>query len=126
MSIEFYLPFPPSVNSKYGISKGKRFKSKKDKEWELLASCELNKQNVQPIKERCFLIFELYHPDNRERDDQNYVKKPTDLLVSKGILQGDSRRYIKGTQSYWNDKKGKIIKVKIITVDEFDSLYHFL
>ena len=62
----------------------------------------------------------MYHPDGRIRDVANYEKKTTDLLTDVGILLGDDRRHIKGIFSYWNDKPGKYITVKIIPVDKLD------
>jgi Holliday junction resolvase RusA-like endonuclease len=121
MSInKFILPFPPSVNARYNISRGKRVKSKSDKDWILQATNAINQQNVLPIVGRCFVFYELCHPDNRHRDAANYEKKVTDLLVSLNILAGDDRRYIKGTFPYWNDKQGDYITVSIVPVDMVD------
>jgi len=118
--INFKLPFPPSVNSRYGVSKGRRFKSNRDKAWIELANQWINNQNIIPFKGRCYLALELCHPDNRPRDAANYEKKTTDLLVSREILPGDERRYLKGVFSYWNDKPGDYIIVKIIPVEKWD------
>lgn len=119
MSIEFTLPFPPSVNSKYRMSGRKRLKGKKELEWEQKATDSLNEQNIMPFQGRCYVIYELHHPDNRERDAANYEKKVTDLLVARNILTGDDRRYIKGIMTYWNDKKGKHIIIRIVPIDNF-------
>ena len=118
--MKFILPFPPSVNSKYQINRGKRRKSDKDKEWIKAATDAINEQNILPFSGRCYIIYELCHPDNRPRDDENYLKKTTDLLVSLNIIAGDERRYKKGTFVYWNDKPGDYIIVRIIPVDKFD------
>lgn len=121
MSItKFTLPFPPSVNSKYNMRGRKRVKSQKDKDWIDLANQWINKQNVLPFAGRCYLALELYHPDNRLRDAANYEKKTTDLLVSRCILPGDDRRYLKGVFTTWNDTPGDYIIVKIIPVDKWD------
>jgi len=125
MSInKFIIPFPPSVNAKYNISRGKRVKSKTDLEWIKSATNAINQQNVVPFSGRAFIIYELCHPDNRHRDAANYEKKVTDLLVSLNIIAGDDRRYLKGVTSLWNDTKGDYITVKIMSVDSFDLNYN--
>lgn len=111
--MHFLLPFPPSVNTPYSISRGKRVKSVKVKAWEKLASQSVNKQNIIPYIGRCIIIYGLHHPDNRARDAANYEKITTDFLVSKGVLKGDDRRFIQGIFSYWNDVPGDFINVWI-------------
>ncbi len=118
--MKFILPFPPSVNSKYNISRGKRTSSKKDKLWIDAATTAINQQNITPFMGRCYIFYELCHPDNRERDAANYEKKVTDLLTHLNIINGDDRRYIKGIFSYWNDKPGKYITVHIVPVGSLD------
>ncbi len=117
--MKFLLPFPPSVNAAYQVSRGRRCKGVKVLLWEQQASHAINKQNVLPYTDRCTLVYELNHPDNRVRDAANYEKSTTDFLVAKGILQGDDRRHIKGVFSYWNDKPGKYITVSILPEDYF-------
>ena len=117
--VKIILPFPPSVNAKYNISRGRRVKSDDEKQWIKSATDAVNKQNIIPFIGRCYVAIELYYPDEYPRDAANYEKKVTDLLVSLKILKGDERRYIKGVFPYWNDEKGKYIIVKIIPVDEF-------
>lgn len=117
--IKFILPFPPSVNSAYKMSRGKRCKSDKVKNWEARAREALNRQNILPVTERCFIIYHLYHPDNRARDAANYEKYTTDFLVANGVLQGDERRYIKGVMSCWKDQEGDGIDITIYRENEF-------
>ena len=117
--MQFILPFPPSVNAKYKMNRGKRTKGDKVLAWEKLAGIAINQQNILPYSQRCFVVYELHHPDNRGRDAANYEKVTTDFLVARGILLGDDRRYIKGIFSYWNDIPGDHIIVKLISSDTF-------
>ncbi len=117
--IKFTLPFPPTVNSKYKMSRGKRSKGDKVLNWELKAREYLNKQNILPVNERCFIIYDLYHPDNKERDAANYEKYTTDFLVSNGVLLGDQRRYLKSTTTHWLDAEGALVVVNIYPVNKF-------
>lgn len=124
MKIEFILPFPPSTNTRYGMKGGKRTKGKKVLAWIKKAHSAMDKQNItQQMTERCVLIYELFVPDKRPRDDSNYVKYTTDFLVERGIISDDSRRYVKGTYSFWNDDKGKYIKVSIVPAESFNATY---
>jgi len=116
-NMKFILPFPPSVNSKYKINRGRRAKSKKDKDWIKAATDAINKQNILPFIGRCYVFYELYSPDGRSRDDENYLKKTTDLLVSLNIIAGDERRYKRGTLVFWNDLPGKHIVVRIRPIE---------
>jgi len=117
--IKFILPFPPSVNSAYGVNKkGRRFKSAKVKAWEVVARTALNMQNVQPASGRVLLEYSLDTPDNYNRDAANYEKYLTDLLVSHGVLKDDSARHVRGIFTYWNDTPGKSVHV---TINQFST-----
>lgn len=114
---KFILPFPPSVNQLFPTSGRMRVKSNKYKLWIGQANTMLNKQNIKPITERCVTIYNLNHPDNRLRDAENYTKAITDLLVIRGIIQDDCRRYLKGTIALWSDNEGDMVEVVIIKAD---------
>ena len=124
MKIEFILPFPPSTNAKYGMRGKKRVKGKDVLDWIDKAHAALDKQNlIQVMNERCVLIYELFVPDGYNRDDENYIKYTTDFLVTRGIINDDSRRFKKGTYVFWNDKPGKYIKVSIVPANSFNATY---
>jgi Holliday junction resolvase RusA-like endonuclease len=124
MKIEFILPFPPSTNAKYGMRGKKRVKGKDVLDWIKSAHSALDKQNITQIMDkRCVLVYELFVPDGRPRDDSNYVKYTTDFLVERGLLNDDSRRFVKGTYSFWNDDPGKYIKVSIVPAASFNASY---
>jgi len=124
MKIEFMLPFPPSTNAKYGMRGKKRVKGEDVVDWIKSAHSDLDKQNIiQQMNERCVIIYELFVPDGYQRDDSNYVKYTTDFLVERGIINDDNRRYVKGTYSFWNDDKGKYIKVSIVPASSFNATY---
>lgn len=113
-SIKLILPFPPSVNTAYPtIIKGRkpiRIKSAKLKKW-IKDAPEFEER----IAEKCLITYLMFFPDERIRDGENYMKVPTDYLVSCGVLQGDDRRYIKGGQWYdgGTDKENPRIEVTI-------------
>ena len=115
--MQFTLPFPPSVNARYKMQRGRRSKGDKVIAWIDAATSKLNEDCIPPFEGRCSLIYELYHPDERIRDDSNYAKYLTDLLVQHGILKDDCRRYVKSTTTIWADKPGGYVVIKIIPVD---------
>ncbi len=114
---KFYLPFPPSVNQLYPTAGKMRVKSAEYKAWIIKANEALNKQIIPAVTERCILTYNFNHPDGRIRDAENYAKGITDLLVNRGIIQEDCRRYVKGTCCYWNDIAGKLVEVVIESVE---------
>lgn len=124
--LEFILPFPPSVNSKYNITKGRRSKGEKVLQWTDVAATALRQQRIQPVTHRVVILYELFTPDYKERDAPNYEKFTTDFLVDYGILKGDSRRYVKGVYSFWNDIDGKAVNVKLIPAELFKFSYAVL
>jgi Holliday junction resolvase RusA-like endonuclease len=81
------LPYPPSVNTAYGQSKGRRrFKSKKYLAW--LSKCP--KLYPSKIRYEVEILYKIYFPDNRIRDGQNILKVVLDYLVSQGVLADDN------------------------------------
>ena len=113
--IKFYLPFPPSVNGLYS-GKVRRYKSDGYKEWIIEANNMANKQIIPNMLERCHAVYYLNHPDDVDRDAENYCKAATDLIADRGIIQGDDRRYLKSTKAEWNDIKGDLVEVCLIPV----------
>lgn len=111
--MNFYLPFPPSVNAAYKMTRGRRSKGAAVLAWEARAKSALNSQNILPVTERVIIEYALDTPDARCRDAANYEKYVTDFLVNNLILQDDSARYIKGIYTYWNDTKGSLIYITI-------------
>ena len=117
--ITFYLPFPPSVNKLYPTVDKKRIKSQEYKEWIKAANSACNRQIIPPMLERCVIVYKLQHPDDRDRDAENYAKAATDFLVSRGIIQDDNRQFLQGTFSIWTDEPGGLVEVNIYSADEF-------
>ena len=76
---------------------GKRFKSKRMKDWE--KSCP--DLTEFPKFEKATVSYLIFFPDDRIRDGQSYQKAPLDYLVKQGIFKDDNRRIVKGEQ--WFD-----------------------
>ena len=102
------LPFPPSLNGLFSNRSGGRNKTARYSRWLADAASALSQQRVEPIKgSRCIVRMFLTPPTEAERDADNYLKAPIDFLVSAGVLEGDSRRFVKGVSSTWTDAPPK-------------------
>ena len=85
------LPFPPSVNTLFGQTKGRqRYKSKQYKNW--LAKCPIL---TESIKGEVSIVYNMYLPDKRKRDLSNYIKAPEDYICSMGVIDDDNHNVIK-------------------------------
>ncbi len=107
--IKIHLPFPPSNNHLYP-GKVRRFKSKEYELWIYNAITMLNEQFYEPITHKRPLqaTYTFGRPDNRVRDESNYVKAPADFLVRQKLIVDD--RYIGRTISEWSDMVGKSVE----------------
>jgi len=91
--LTFELPFPPSVNSMYrAFRRGNictTIMSKKGREYvEDVRDCV---QVSVPLTVRLEVRIELYPPDNRRRDIDNYAKSVLDSLTKSGVWEDDSQ-----------------------------------
>lgn len=111
--IELYLPFPPSVNAMYLNNKGRgrgRIPTPEYSAWKDQAAWELKAQKPPKITERC--TVEIHIDDKRQGDADNRAKAVLDLLVSGGVLLGDSKKYVKGTYCGWEPVTGCRVRIK--------------
>lgn len=88
------LPYPPSDNRYYGISKNKRYVSKEGCAFrdEVLIRVVENVRNKGNFKRYCKfveVIVYVYPPDRRIRDLLNLSKALCDSLVYSGVIEDD-------------------------------------
>lgn len=108
----FDLPLPPSVNSLYFNRERGRTKTQAYQDWITLARSALRKQRAIPI----FVPVELeYLVSEKSRIDLGNHEKPlTDLLVFHGVLENDSKRYVRGISLKWcSELAGGTVRVTI-------------
>lgn len=82
------LPFPPSVNMYWRSWNGRNILSTKGREF--------RKTELPPFlpfepTDRLWLLIELYPPDHRRRDCDNFSKGILDLLQHAGVYADDSQ-----------------------------------
>ena len=113
-SVNFTLPFPPSVNSLYSTNwlTKKRFKSKRYEAWISNAVEPLN--DYQYVQGKVKALYEFGRPDNRRRDVANYEKAVSDLLTYTVILNDDSQ--IEEITLKWADVEG--VRVTLTEIGE--------
>lgn len=89
-----HLPFPPSVNSYWRtvrIGKSNRtLISEKGRLYRERVLALLGRAK-QPFTGRLRLTVEMFPPDKRKRDVDNFLKASLDALTHAGIYQDDSQ-----------------------------------
>lgn len=122
MSVNFTLPFPPSVNGLYfNLKKGGRVKTTRYQNWIKEATTQLNKQSygvrhvITPLtplfKQPVEVSYVVGRPDKRTRDLSNTLKALDDIMVSYGILKDDS--LIHKFTAEWGEIDGVFITVSL-------------
>ena len=86
------LPWPPTVNHYYTVSKGRKILSKRGREYKRYC-CELMMvQGVKRLKSRSYSVFiKARPPDKRKRDLDNLLKPILDSLTVYGAITDDSK-----------------------------------
>jgi len=90
--IVLHLPWPPTVNSYYKVTRhGSRYLDKKVGLFREAVEQELNEQCPGlTLTEHLFMEVYLFPPDRRKRDLDNYMKGLLDALTNGGLWQDDS------------------------------------
>lgn len=90
--IRMQLPMPPSVNALYRNVPGKgRVKTKRYHTWLQAAGWAIKEQKPGKVEGPYRLWLYCGRPDNRRRDLANLEKAVSDLLVSHGVVEDDSK-----------------------------------
>jgi hypothetical protein len=114
--MEIKLPFPVSVNDMYLNNKGRgrgRKPSPEYEAWKLEAGHRLNRQHPGLFKPRAIVFISI--DDKRQGDADNRAKPVLDLLVTHGVLAGDSKRHVKRVSIGWEAVEG--CQVKLLGVE---------
>lgn len=113
---EIRLPFPPSVNTMYLNNKGRgrgRIPSPEYEQWRADAAVMLMQQRVRPVLGRCTVWIDL--DDTRQGDADNRAKPVLDLLVKRGVLGGDSKKYVRRVSIGWETVDGCRVAIEELT-----------
>ena len=109
------LPMPPTTNNLFATDRasGKRFRTSEYKAWVLLAGLVLNRQRPPLVAGKISLLIEVANPKTAHRQDvANREKAVVDLLVSRGVIQGDDQRFVREITLKWADVAGVRITIR--------------
>jgi crossover junction endodeoxyribonuclease RusA len=86
-----YLPWPPTVNSYYGFTRGVKYVRKEGRAFRERCEKDLMEQVGRlAIGTRINLEVVLYPPDGRRRDLDNHMKALLDACTIAGLWEDDS------------------------------------
>lgn len=90
MTLEFELPWPPSVNHYYRHVGAKVLISRDGRKYREMIVSRFRSEGVEPFRGPVELSIELYPPDNRRRDADNSLKCLLDAFTHGGLYEDDS------------------------------------
>lgn len=90
MTLEFELPWPPSVNHYYRHVGAKVLISRDGRKYRKMIVSRFRSEGVEPFRCPVELSVELYPPDNRRRDADNSLKCLLDAFTHGGLYEDDS------------------------------------
>jgi crossover junction endodeoxyribonuclease RusA len=116
------LPFPISVNAMYADGKTRRHKSQRYADWLAEAGYALKSQRPPQIKGPYHITYAFQEgQDKRARDAFNLEKGVTDLLVTYGVVEGDSNKYLRRGIVEWDQSvTGVRVTITPIAGEEHD------
>ena len=102
---DFFLPFPPSVNTYFAIYRGRKTLTKKGREYKSECLAVMAEQGLQDLnlKSHFSVHITMNPPCNRKRDVDNFLKATLDAITHAGFWGDDSMvddlRIIRGVKS---------------------------
>lgn len=91
LAVELSLPYPPSGNALWRSNRGRVHKSERYTRWLKDAGYIALEQRPGGIVGPYKISIQATRPDKRRRDLDNLLKPISDLLVSVGVIEDDSR-----------------------------------
>ncbi|MCP4991340.1 MAG: RusA family crossover junction endodeoxyribonuclease [Colwellia sp.] len=109
---EFELPWPPSVNGGYrGVFRGRILLSKKGREYKEKAHAQIKNIGLEneKVSERLSVSIDLFPPDKRRRDVDNYTKAAFDAITESGFWIDDEQVDVLTIKKCEKVKGGKLV-----------------
>tara|TARA_R110002074_G_scaffold178539_4_gene342247 strand:- start:1280 stop:1636 length:357 start_codon:yes stop_codon:yes gene_type:complete len=118
MDYEFELPFPPSVNACWRVFKNRSILSKRGREYraEVINRMKCIGLYNEIVSGRLRVRLELYPPDARRRDIDNYCKATFDAL-SHAKFWIDDEQIDELTIKRMSKVKGGVVMVRVDLID---------
>lgn len=90
-SIMLDMPWPPTGNHAYTVSRGRKILGDKGRTYRDEAVIEVKRQaKGQSVAGRISVAITAFAPDARRRDLDNLLKLPLDCLKKAGVIDDDS------------------------------------
>jgi Holliday junction resolvase RusA-like endonuclease len=98
---EYKLRLPPSVNNCYTVSRGRKIKTAKCREWRIDAAITMmfnkNITIAKPMRGNIGIAQHFVFKDKRRRDSSNFIKQLHDAIVDAGLIVDDSQFHLEIT-----------------------------
>ena len=108
-----HLPMPPSTNNLFATVGKKRIRTVEYIQWAREAGYVLNRQRPPLVAGKVSLLIEVENPKTAHRQDvANREKAVVDLLVSRGVIQGDDQRFVREITLKWADVAGVRVTIR--------------
>lgn len=110
----YVMPFPPSVNELFA-GKARRFISPRYKAWAEEADFALLQQKPYTTFDKRVDIVVHLNGGNNFADCDNYNKASIDRIVAHGIIEDDSKLFVRSVKAIWsNDVIGCMVEIREI------------
>jgi Holliday junction resolvase RusA-like endonuclease len=114
------LPLPPSVNALYKNTPHGRAKTNNYLDWITLARSALRKQKARPLFDPVRITYQV--SEKSRIDLGNHEKPLTDLLVFHGIIENDSKQFVRGISLEWSSQvEGVRVIIEPATVKQQEA-----
>lgn len=123
--IYFVLPVPPSVNTAYRVTRGRRVKTAKAVDWAMQAKREVQRQlqGAPPSSEPCVLIINVERGVTTSREDvDNRLKLLQDALVAGGAIVDDSQ--IVALAAAWAPPGTRTARLALMPAQDLSIEFH--
>ena len=89
--LEFDLPFPPSINQYYRRTGKRTLISRNGRAFREKVCSIIANSGIEKLDGPLEVHLELYPPDKRKRDVDNYQKSLLDAMEKGGVYKNDSQ-----------------------------------
>jgi Holliday junction resolvase RusA-like endonuclease len=101
--VSLKIPMPISVNAMYrNVAGVRRVKTKELKAWKLEAEWEVARQKPSRFIGQVDISITLRYPPKGRADCSNFIKCVEDLLVTCGVIEDDSCKYVRSVSARWS------------------------
>lgn len=106
---EIELPWPPTLNTHKTIARGRFILSKKGRDYIKACRYAVNSMYAKKLSSNLEITVELFPPDGRNRDIDNYLKALFDAMTDCKVWIDDSQIKIMHVYMKEKTKGGKVI-----------------